>query len=156
MSECVGKSASGEIMRPTKESLYHMFYMKDFLVDIQRDHPEVQGFGFLGSRAIGQEGDNSDLDTVVFVSSDGIIPDSEFEYQDKEGNALPGIKEKIENLRRGEREYKELTGKPIDLKIILLIFSFSLIQSFKNTIVFSFSLIGLLVIVIYLYIVQES
>jgi len=52
--------------------------------------------------------------------------------------------------------YKELTGKPIDLKIILLIFSFSLIQSFKNTIVFSFSLIGLLVIVIYLYIVQES
>ncbi len=52
--------------------------------------------------------------------------------------------------------YKELTGKPIDLKIILLMIFLSLIQSFKNSIVFSFTLIGLLVIVVYLYIVQES
>jgi len=52
--------------------------------------------------------------------------------------------------------YKELTGKPIDFKIILLIFIISLIQSFKNSIVFSFTLIGLLVIVIYLYVVQEN
>ena len=52
--------------------------------------------------------------------------------------------------------YRELTGKPIDFKIILLIFFFSLIQAFKNSIVFSFTLLGLLVIVVYLYIVQES
>ena len=52
--------------------------------------------------------------------------------------------------------YKELTGKPIDYKIILLIFIISLIQSFKNSIVFSFTFIGLLVIVIYLYVVQEN
>ena len=52
--------------------------------------------------------------------------------------------------------YKELTGKPIDFKIILLIFFLSLIQSFRNSIVFSFTLIGLLVIVIYLYVVQEN
>ncbi len=52
--------------------------------------------------------------------------------------------------------YKELTGKPIDFKIILLIFFLSLIQSFKNSIVFSFTLIGLLVIVVYLYVVQEN
>jgi hypothetical protein len=52
--------------------------------------------------------------------------------------------------------YKELTGKPIDLKIILLIFFLSLIQSFKNSTVFSFTLIGLLVIVVYLYVVQDS
>jgi len=52
--------------------------------------------------------------------------------------------------------YKELTGKPIDFKIILLIFLLSLIQSFKNSIVFSFTLIGLLVIVVYLYVVQEN
>lgn len=52
--------------------------------------------------------------------------------------------------------YKELTGKPIDFKIILVIFFLSLIQSFKNTIVFSFTLIGLLVIVVYLYVVQEN
>jgi hypothetical protein len=52
--------------------------------------------------------------------------------------------------------YKELTGKPITLKIILLILFLSLIQSFRNSTVFSFTLIGLLVIVIYFYVVQES
>ena len=52
--------------------------------------------------------------------------------------------------------YKELTGKPIDFKMILLIFFLSLIQSFKDSIVFSFTLIGLLVIVVYLYVVQEN
>jgi len=52
--------------------------------------------------------------------------------------------------------YKELTGKPIDFKIILLIFIISLIQSFKNSTVFSFTLVGLLVIVVYLYVVQEN
>jgi len=52
--------------------------------------------------------------------------------------------------------YKELTGKPIDFKMILLIFILSLIQSFKNSLVFSFSLISLLVIVVYLYVVQEN
>ena len=52
--------------------------------------------------------------------------------------------------------YKELTGKPIDFKMILLIFIISLIQSFKNSLVFSFALISLLVIVVYLYVVQEN
>ncbi len=52
--------------------------------------------------------------------------------------------------------YKELTGKPIDFKIILLIFIISLIQSFKNSVVFSFTFIGLFVIVVYLYVVQEN
>lgn len=52
--------------------------------------------------------------------------------------------------------YKELTGKPLDLKLIVLIFIFSLIQSFKDSIVFSFSLIGLLLIIGYLFLVQEN
>ena len=52
--------------------------------------------------------------------------------------------------------YKELTGKPIDFKMILLIFILSLVQSFKNLIVFSFTLISLLVIVVYLYVIQEN
>lgn len=52
--------------------------------------------------------------------------------------------------------YKELTGKPIDFKFILLIFIVSLIQSFRNSTVFSFTLVGLLVIVVYFYVVQES
>jgi len=52
--------------------------------------------------------------------------------------------------------YKELTGKPINFKIILLLFFLSLIQSFRNSIVFSFTLIGLLVITVYLYVVQEN
>ena len=52
--------------------------------------------------------------------------------------------------------YKELTGKPLDFKIILTIFILSLIQAFKNSTVLSFTFIGLLVIVIYFYVVQES
>ncbi len=52
--------------------------------------------------------------------------------------------------------YKELTGKPVDFKIIGLLFFFSLIQAFRDSLVFSFTLIGLLTIVLYLYLVQES
>ena len=52
--------------------------------------------------------------------------------------------------------YKELTGKPLDLKLILLIFFLSLIQAFKNSVVFSFTFIGLLIIVVYLYVVQDN
>jgi hypothetical protein len=52
--------------------------------------------------------------------------------------------------------YKELTGKPLDLKLIAIIFIFSLIQAFRDSIVFSFSLIGLLIITVYLFLVQEN
>jgi len=52
--------------------------------------------------------------------------------------------------------YKELTGKPLDLKLIAIIFIFSLIQAFRDSIVFSFSLIGLLLITVYLFLVQEN
>ncbi len=52
--------------------------------------------------------------------------------------------------------YKELTGKPVDFKIIGLLFFFSLIQAFRNSLVFSFTLVSLLAIVLYLYLVQES
>ena len=52
--------------------------------------------------------------------------------------------------------YKELTGKPLDLKLIVLIFIFSLIQAFRDSIVFSFSLIGLLLIIVYMFLVQEN
>ena len=52
--------------------------------------------------------------------------------------------------------YKELTGKPLDLKLIVLILIFSLIQAFRDSIVFSFSLIGLLLIMVYMFLVQEN
>ncbi len=52
--------------------------------------------------------------------------------------------------------YKELTGKPVDFKIIGLLFFFSLIQAFRNSLVFSFTLVSLLAIILYLYLVQES
>ncbi len=52
--------------------------------------------------------------------------------------------------------YKELTGKPVDFKIIGLLFFFSLIQAFRNSLVFSFTFGGLLIIVLYLYLVQDS
>lgn len=52
--------------------------------------------------------------------------------------------------------YKELTGKPIDFKFILFIFIISLVQAFRNSTVFSFTFISLLVIIVYFYVVQES
>lgn len=52
--------------------------------------------------------------------------------------------------------YKELTGKPLDFKFIMLIFFFSLIQSFRDSLVFSFTLVGLLLIIVYLFFVQEN
>ena len=52
--------------------------------------------------------------------------------------------------------YKKLTGKPLDFKFIVLIFIFSLIQSFRDSIVFSFTLVGLLLIIVYLFFIQEN
>jgi len=52
--------------------------------------------------------------------------------------------------------YKELTGKPVGLKEILLLFGLSLVQTMKNLYVFIFTLIGLGLLLIYLYLIQES
>ena len=52
--------------------------------------------------------------------------------------------------------YKELTGKPVGLKEILLLVGLSLVQTMKNLYVFIFTLIGLGVLLIYLYLIQES
>lgn len=52
--------------------------------------------------------------------------------------------------------YKELTGKPLKLKEVLFIFIISIIQSFRNPVVFAFTFFGLIILSIYLYLVQES
>lgn len=52
--------------------------------------------------------------------------------------------------------YKELIGKPVSWKELLLLIALSIGQSILNPVVFVFTLIGLVIIVIYLYIVQES
>jgi len=51
--------------------------------------------------------------------------------------------------------YKELTGKPLDWKELLLLIVLSLGQTLLNLWVFAFTFIGLFVIIIYLYLVQE-
>jgi len=51
--------------------------------------------------------------------------------------------------------YKELTGNPLGWKELLLLFVLSLGQTLLNLLVFSLTLIGLLIIVIYFYLVQE-
>lgn len=51
--------------------------------------------------------------------------------------------------------YKELTGKPLNWKELLLLIALSLGQTLLNLWVFAFTFIGLFVIVIYLYLVQE-
>ncbi|MHA2266628.1 MAG: hypothetical protein ACXAB8_02425 [Promethearchaeota archaeon] len=51
--------------------------------------------------------------------------------------------------------YKEMTGKPLDWKELLLLFILSLGQTILNYFVFIFTFIGLLLILIYFYLVQE-
>ncbi|MEJ2295645.1 MAG: hypothetical protein P8Y23_12885 [Candidatus Lokiarchaeota archaeon] len=51
--------------------------------------------------------------------------------------------------------YKELSGKPLDFKIIFLLFILSLIQAYRNMWVFGFSFLGLIVIIAYFYFVQD-
>ena len=51
--------------------------------------------------------------------------------------------------------YKELIGKPLNWKELLLLFVLSIGQTILNPIVFVFTLFGLVIILIYLYVVQE-
>lgn len=51
--------------------------------------------------------------------------------------------------------YKELTGKPVTWKELVLLSILSLIQGSLNGAVFAFTLIGLIFIIIYLYLIQE-
>lgn len=51
--------------------------------------------------------------------------------------------------------YKELIGKPLNWKELLLLFVLSIGQTILNPLVFVFTLIGLLIILIYLYVIQE-
>ncbi|TFG17244.1 MAG: hypothetical protein EU531_03870 [Promethearchaeota archaeon] len=52
--------------------------------------------------------------------------------------------------------YKELSGKPLDYKLVFLLFILSLIQSYRNLWVFGFTFLGLLVIIAYFYFIQEN
>jgi hypothetical protein len=51
--------------------------------------------------------------------------------------------------------YKELTGKPLDWKELLLLIILSLGQAILNLWVLAFTFIGLFVIIIYIYLVQD-
>lgn len=51
--------------------------------------------------------------------------------------------------------YKELTGKPVRTKEILYLFGLALVQTFRDLWVFFITLIGLITILIYLFLVQE-
>lgn len=52
--------------------------------------------------------------------------------------------------------YKEYTGKPIKIQEIMILVGFSLLQTVRNLYVFIFTLIGLVLLLFYLYLVQES
>ncbi|MBD3211092.1 MAG: hypothetical protein GF311_00665 [Candidatus Lokiarchaeota archaeon] len=51
--------------------------------------------------------------------------------------------------------YRDLVGKPIGWKELLFILVLSIIQSILNVYVFLLSLIGLILILLYLYLIQE-
>ena len=52
--------------------------------------------------------------------------------------------------------YKEITGKPVNLKEILFLLGLALVQTIRNLYVFIFTSIGLTVIIFYLFLIQES
>ncbi len=52
--------------------------------------------------------------------------------------------------------YKEMTGKPLSWKEFLLLFILSLGQALLNYLVFILTFVGLLLILVYLYLVQEK
>ena len=51
--------------------------------------------------------------------------------------------------------YRDLVGKPINWKNLMLIFILSIIQSILNIYVFFLTLLGLIFILLYLYLIQE-
>ncbi|MFX1570646.1 MAG: hypothetical protein ACFFCV_20090 [Promethearchaeota archaeon] len=51
--------------------------------------------------------------------------------------------------------YKELIGKPLNWKELALVFLFSIGQTILNVWVFLFTLFGLILLLIYLYLIQE-
>jgi hypothetical protein len=51
--------------------------------------------------------------------------------------------------------YKELIGKPLNWKDLLVIILFSIGQTILNLVVLSLTLFGLIVIIVYLFLVQE-
>jgi len=52
--------------------------------------------------------------------------------------------------------YKDLLGNPSDWKEIVFLCCLSLLQTIRNIYVFSITLFGLIIIVSYLYLIQES
>ena len=52
--------------------------------------------------------------------------------------------------------YKDLSGKPLNIKDIILLCIISLLQAFRNPIVLVFTLFGLAILLVYFYISQES
>ena len=51
--------------------------------------------------------------------------------------------------------YKELSGKPLKLKEILLLCLFSLLQGYRNPLVIVFTFFGLLIMIVYFYLSQK-
>jgi len=52
--------------------------------------------------------------------------------------------------------YKELTGKPMSLKELLILIIFTFLQTLLNLVVFGYTVIGVFLIVIYLFLTQNS
>ncbi len=51
--------------------------------------------------------------------------------------------------------YGDLLGKPLNWKLMITVFLFSLLQTIRNYLVLGITFIGLIIIVIYFYLIQE-
>lgn len=52
--------------------------------------------------------------------------------------------------------YKDLLGKPANWKDIIFLFCLALFQTVRNTVAFTITLIGLILLILYFYIIQED
>lgn len=93
----------------SKESSSFMRAFRDRLPTIQKQIPQVKGFGFFGSRIIGKEradGSNpSDLDAIVFYDgSEFNLDESNFTIVDNDGKLLPDAGERVKKLAQERQE----------------------------------------------------
>lgn len=111
MGESV-ESTADQRLRPSRESLEHMKYLRDMLSEIRQKVPQVRGLTFFGSRSRGQERQDpnhpSDLDTVVFYDGSEFTDNLEFEIFDTAGNLVPDFIQKNEKRRKDSLRQKQL------------------------------------------------
>jgi hypothetical protein len=87
---------------PTRESLGFMKTMRNQLIILQEQIPEIVGLAFWGSRIVGKEKPGSDLDVVVFYDCSNYLPpdESDRRFFDENGNLKEETRKEYATIQR--------------------------------------------------------